>query len=97
MSWSVYGAVEEGDTHLLEEEYAHNKTVNDSFSNNYNFDTDEQFEFCLTVVKEAFESGIVDGAYSVSVSGHSDPNDENDRKSISIAFSPVYGANPVEV
>lgn len=55
----------------------------------------EQQEFALNVVAQAFDESVLDeGAYNVSISGHSNPDQENDRKSLGISFSPA--TTPVE-
>lgn len=50
----------------------------------------EQQLFTIEMVKSAFESGVLDdGAYSVTVNGHTNPEQEGDRKSLGISFSPT--------
>lgn len=83
MSWSFSGVVSDGDTSKIEENFAAN-AVSESAA--------AQRAFALNMIKEAFDSGVVDGAYSLSVSGHSDPDTEGDRKSFSLSFSPVAAA-----
>lgn len=50
---------------------------------------EEQVEFVLDTLSEGFSRGVIDGKYSVSLSGHSDPDQENDRKRLSIALNPT--------
>lgn len=49
----------------------------------------KQAEFALRGISAAFAEGIVDGAYNVSIHGHDNPENEGDRKSFGITFSPT--------
>lgn len=80
MSWSTSQVVVDGDTSKLEEALTATQ-VNESAK--------AQQVFAIDLIQEAFASGVVDGAYNVSVSGHSDPEQENDRKSFSLSFNPT--------
>lgn len=80
MSWSTSQVVVDGDTTKLEESFATNP-VNESAKS--------QQAFALNVIREAFDSDVVSGAYNVSASGHSDPTVDSDRKSFSLSFSPT--------
>lgn len=53
----------------------------------------EQQEFLLEVVQNAFEVEAVEGTYSVNIGGHSNPDQENDRKSLNVSFSPTVLAS----
>lgn len=82
MSWSTSAIVDDGNTSDLEDAFAAN--YSDS-----NASVQEQFEFVLNTIHEAFDAGVVDGLYSVSCSGHSDPEQENDRKYIALSLNPT--------
>lgn len=49
----------------------------------------KQLEFARSVIGSAFSNAVLEGKYSVSLSGHDDPNQENGRKSLSMSFSPI--------
>lgn len=55
----------------------------------------EQAEFLLSMIEEAFSSGVIDGRYSVSMGGHvPDPENENSgsRRTLAISLNPVEAA-----
>lgn len=82
MSWFASGVVVNGDTTALEDFF--NKVDPEP-----NESSRDQFNFALEVITNAFDAEIVEGAYSVSCSGHSNPDAENDRKSFSLSFSAI--------
>lgn len=89
MSWSVYAMVEDGDVaELFEKIDANNATA---YPQPVNSSVLDQQKFVVDVIQQAFESEVVDGLYSVSVGGHSNPDYPDDRKSLSIVFSPSVG------
>lgn len=49
----------------------------------------KQADFALKTIGAAFADGVIEGKYSCSISGHDNPEQENDRKSFSMSFSPV--------
>lgn len=55
-----------------------------------------QQEFALEVVQNAFEVEVVEGTYSVNIGGHTNPDQENDRKSLNISFSPTVLATEMD-
>lgn len=89
MSWYVSASVVDGNTEALRE------VAENYFSANGNESMKEQAEFAIGVVESAFEAEVVEGLYNVSISGHTDPEQENDRKSLNISFNPSY--EPAEV
>jgi hypothetical protein len=82
MSWFAAGIVVDGDTSELEK-------VLEANDQHFNDEMREQQQFAMNVVAEAFEALVVEGAYSVSLTGHSNSEQENDRKSLSMTFSPT--------
>lgn len=93
MSWTASAIVTDADTTALEEVIAKNNALympppNDAML--------AQQEFAVSIVQEAFEAEVVEGTYNVSLNGHSNPDQENDRKSLGISFSPTVIAQAVE-
>lgn len=49
----------------------------------------KQADFAMKLIGEAFAEAVIDGKYSCSISGHDNPEQENDRKSFSFSLSPI--------
>lgn len=94
MSWMANAIVTDGDTDALEGILAGNNEL--YYPPLIPESMIEQQTFALEMVTSAFECGVVEGTYNVSISGHSNPDQENDRKSLAVTFSPTVLATELE-
>jgi hypothetical protein len=86
MSWSASGTIEgkQGPDEMWSDD------LNFSPSRDQLADAPtKQVEFVMSFIGTAFSEGVIDGKYSCSLSGHDDPDQENNRKRLSISLSPI--------
>ena len=60
-----------------------------SDTSSLNEDNQQQLAFLKKVLKDGVDEGLLEGYYTVSLGGHSDPSVEGDRKSLYLSTSPM--------